>query len=74
MTKRARWNGPHAINVFAGDDVYQTDPIALNLEPGQLLPTETVGGNPVPASVRDELLGRDDWSEVDQADQKKKES
>ena len=72
MTKRARYDGPSPINVFAPEDTYLVDPIAIDLQPGQLLPTETVNGNAVPASIRDDLLKRDDWSEVDQADQSKK--
>jgi hypothetical protein len=71
MTKRARYDGPGPINVFAPEDTYLTDPIAVNLESGQLLPTETVNGDPVPAKLRDELLKSDDWTEVNQADQLK---
>jgi hypothetical protein len=71
MTKRARWDGPHAINVFAPEDTFLQNPIAVGLEPGQLLPTEDSSGEPVPAKFRDELLKSDDWSEVNQADQTK---
>lgn len=74
MTKRARWDGPGTINVFLPEDTEMTDPVARGLEPGQLLPTETMGGESVPAAVRDELLARENWSEVNQSDQSKSET
>lgn len=60
MTKRARWDGPHTV------EVRLTDGRVATLEPSHLLPTE-IDGEPVPASVRDDLLSREDWSEVDQS-------
>lgn len=58
--KRARYDGPHTAVVI--------DPNGLNItvERGHLLPVEHNGEN-VPAKLRDELLARDDWTEVDQA-------
>jgi hypothetical protein len=60
MSKRARWDGPHPVDVRLPDGRTTTG------EPNHLLPTE-IDGASVPAAVRDDLLSRDDWSEVDQA-------
>ena len=75
MTKRARWDGPGKTNVYLEGDINLQDPAVPKdqpLEPGQLLPLETVNGTPIPAAVRDELLSRENWSEVNQADQSSK--
>lgn len=66
MTKRARWDGPYAIKVELPDGSF-TDVI----EPGQLLPLEAPSGDSIPVAIRDEMLQRSDWSEVNQADQSK---
>lgn len=72
MTKRARWDGPGTIDVFPAEDTQLQNPIVKGLEPGQLLPLENLAGEPVPASVRDEMLAKENWSEVNQADQSTK--
>lgn len=58
MTKRARFDGPEpSVQVYPAGDVY-AQPLAT-VERGHLLPED------VPAAVRDELLARDNWTEVD---------
>lgn len=58
--KRARFNGSHEILVFDPQgSVY--DPPIDRVIPGGLLSAD------VPARIRDELLSRPDWSEVNQA-------
>lgn len=72
-TKRAKYVGPYE-EVFVelnSADVYDTR--SVTVKNGGLLPLEDENGEPVPASLRDELLQRDDWSEYKQADQKSKE-
>lgn len=72
-TKRARYDGPYE-EVFVelnSADVYDTR--AVVVKRGGLLPLEDESGEPIPASLRDELLDREDWSEVKQADHKAKE-
>lgn len=59
MSKRARWNGSDEIRVFDPEaSVY--DPPIDTVVPGGLL------SDSVPARIRDELLKRPDWSEVNQ--------
>ena len=61
--KRARWNGSHEVLVFDPQgNVF--DPPIDTVVPGGLLSAE------VPARVRDELLAREDWSEVKAGDDK----
>lgn len=67
MSRRARFDGPH-------DDVFVFDPQA----PADAAPIDHVvrGGllsTDVPARIRDELLARDNWSEVKQAESKTEE-
>jgi hypothetical protein len=59
--KRARWNGSHEVLVFDPQGTVNDPPIDT-VVPGGLLSTD------VPATVRDELLARPDWSEVKQDD------
>lgn len=77
MTKRARFNGQYETQVAV--DTANTETEFVTVVPGGLLPLETESGNPVPASVRDDLIKNNDlFSEVDQskaddkADDKKK--
>jgi hypothetical protein len=65
MSRRARYDGPST-----AVEVYLPDGRVVEVERGHLLPTE-VEGEAVPAAVRDELLERADWSEVDQSSSKK---
>lgn len=60
MAKRARYTGHRGPQISIE---YQTDegPKQLWVEAGHLLPDD------VPASVRDDLLGSDDWTLVDQS-------
>lgn len=69
MTIRARWDGEEAIDVYPPGVTNPESAIVRGLEPGQLLPLEDVSGNNVPAAIRDQLLKRRNWSEVNQADQ-----
>jgi hypothetical protein len=62
MTKRARYDGPHeAVLIFDSEASVEAPPLA-EVQRGGLLPAD------VPARIRDELLGRDNWSEVNQAE------
>lgn len=58
MSKRARWDGADTVLVFDPQGSVYDAPIAA-VEPGHHLPDE------VPARIRDELLGRDQWTEID---------
>jgi hypothetical protein len=59
MSKRARFDGDVPTRVvWPAGEIYPEDEIIV--EPGKFLPAD------VPASVRDELLARPDWSEVNQ--------
>ncbi len=73
MTKRARFDGPYPIAIFDSEASVYDPPIVAELQPGQLLPTETDQGEPMPARIRDEFLHKDNpyWSEVKQADPSK---
>lgn len=67
MSKRARWNGSEPIRVFDPEaSVY--DPPIDEVVPGGLLSADA------PARIRDELLQRDDWSEVNQSEQSSSKS
>ena len=71
MSKRARYDGPYEevrIAVLNQGDVYAEK--FVTVKKGGLVPLETEDGESVPASVRDDLLSRDDFSEVQQADSK----
>jgi hypothetical protein len=71
MSKRARYDGPYEevrIAVLNQGDVYAEK--FVTVKQGGLVPLETDDGEAVPASVRDDLLSREDFSEVQQADQK----
>lgn len=58
MSRRARYDGPHLeVAVFDPKGTVYDGPIAT-VERGHLLPAET------PAYIRDELLAREDWTEV----------
>ncbi len=73
MTKRARYDGPYdevRIAVLNQGDVYAEK--FVTVKKGGLVPLETDDGEAVPASVRDDLLSREDFSEVQHADQKPK--
>lgn len=62
VLKRARYDGPHtAVTVQIPDSTISP----FDVERGHLLPTE-VDGQSIPAKVRDDLLSRQDWTEVDQ--------
>lgn len=72
MTKRARYDGPYEevrIAVANQGDVYAEK--FVTVKQGGLVPLETDDGEAVAASVRDDLLSRPDFSEVNQADTKK---
>jgi hypothetical protein len=56
VSKRARYDGP-----YTAVDVHLPDGEIVTVERGHQLPAE------VPATVRDELLARPDWSEVQQS-------
>lgn len=70
MAKRARFDGPEpSLTVYPPGDPY-AQPLAV-VEKGHLLPED------VPAAIRDELLARDNWTEVQgpsASSDKKKES
>lgn len=68
MSKRAKYTGPH---VEVGVEIGENNVVVV--ERDHLLPNEDARGEPIPASIRDELLERADWSEVDQSTAKKKE-
>lgn len=71
MTKRARYDGPYEevrIAVANQGDVYAEK--FVTVKQGGLVPLETDDGEAVAASVRDDLLSREDFSEVQQADAK----
>lgn len=57
MTRRARYDGGYL------------DGVVVEVEPGQLVHVKQGGLLPAdaPAAVRDELLSREDWSEVKDA-------
>ncbi len=57
--KRARYDGPHqdGVLVFDPEADIHAGPID-NVKPGSLLSQD------VPARIRDELLEREDWTEV----------
>jgi hypothetical protein len=58
MSKRARFDGPH-------DDVFVFDPEAsVEAPPIDHVKRGDLLSNDVPARIRDELLARDNWSEV----------
>ena len=58
MSKRARFDGPHdAVHIFHPETNEHLDTV----QRGGLLSAD------VPAAIRDELLQRDNWSEVQQA-------
>jgi hypothetical protein len=59
MTKRARWDGPGPVAIFDSEAGVYAPPIVADLQPGQLLPTETDQGDPMPARIRDEFLHKD---------------
>lgn len=62
MSKRARYDGAHeAVDVHYPPDAPIDQQESVTVKRGGLLPDE------VPAKVRDELLQREDWSEVNQA-------
>lgn len=58
MSKRARWDGAEPVHVFDPQGSVYDAPIAT-VEPGHYLPED------VPARIRDELVARDTWTEVD---------
>lgn len=61
MSKRARYDGPYEeIMVFDSEAGIYAEPIDV-VKRGSLLSAD------VPARIRDELLGREDWSEFKQA-------
>ena len=62
MSKRARYDGPSEVLVFDPEANIYAGPID-RVKPGGLLSAD------VPARIRDELLEREDWSEVKQATQ-----
>jgi hypothetical protein len=66
MTKRAKYEGPGSVRVFLGEpgDVYDTN--FVELKHGEWLPTEDKNGDPVKASIRNQLLESPDWTEVSQ--------
>ncbi len=67
MTKRARFDGPHdEILVFDPEAGVYAGPIDA-VKRGGLLSVD------VPARIRDELLARDNWTEVKQAEAKSEE-
>ncbi len=69
MPSRARNDGPYEevrVAVANQGDVYAEQ--FVTVKRGGLLPTETDAGDPVPASVRDDLIKNNaDFSEVNQA-------
>lgn len=61
MSKRARYDGPHdEVLVFDPEESIEARPID-SVKRGGLLSAD------VPARIRDELLGRDNWTEVAQS-------
>jgi hypothetical protein len=59
MTKRARYTGSEAVKVaWPPGHVYPEQ--EWTVEPNHWLPEDA------PAALRDELLGRDNWTEVEQ--------
>lgn len=59
MPKRARYDGPDLeVAVYPPGDIY-AEPIAI-VQKGHMLPADA------PAAIRDELLARDNWTEVEQ--------
>ncbi len=61
MSKRARYDGPYEdVHVFDSEAGIEAPPIDT-VKRGGLLSAD------VPARIRDELLARDDWNEVNQA-------
>jgi hypothetical protein len=59
MTKRARFDGAEAVKVtWPPGEVYPEQTYIV--EPGHWLPDDA------PAALRDEVLQRDDWTEVQQ--------
>lgn len=67
MTKRARFSGQYETQVAV--DTGNVFTKFVTVKPGGLLPTETDDGDPVPASVRDDLIkNHPDFSEVTPSD------
>ena len=62
MSKKARNNDANDLEVSWFDD--QGIQHVVLVKSGHELPEKTDGDVPVPAAVRDDLLGRDNWSEV----------
>lgn len=61
MSKRARYDGPHEeVAVYDSEAGINARPVDI-VKRGGLLSAD------VPARIRDELLGREDWSEVQQS-------
>jgi len=65
MPKRARYDGGSPVRVTHPPGAVYPDKEWV-VEPGHLLPDDA------PASLRDELTSRDDWTEVEQATAKTK--
>jgi len=57
MSKRARWDGPSAVIVAWPPGAVNPEQ-TWEVEPGHQLPEDA------PAALRDELVSRDQWSEV----------
>ena len=60
MPKRARWDGTSPVRVTYPPGAVHPEKEWI-VEPNHLLPDDA------PATVRDELTSRPDWTEVDQA-------
>ena len=67
MSKRARYSGPYADGVWVDLTRHVDGGGEVHVKQGGLLPTETTDGRAIPASLRDELLQRDDWSPQEQS-------
>lgn len=75
MTRRARYDGPYdevRVAVENQGDVYNEK--FVTVKRGGLLPTEREDGEPVPASVRDDLIANHpDFTAVNQSTPKSDE-
>ena len=69
--KRAKYVGPHAEGVWVDLNKHIDKGGHVHVKQGGLLPTETDDGRAIPAALRDELLGRDDWTAQEQSTTKK---
>ncbi len=67
MADRAKYDGP-----FPAVDVELPSGKLVTVERGHLLPNEHEGEN-VPATLRDDLLSREDWKAVADPSARKKE-